>query len=55
MTSMGEISAARITTPGKVVLDAPCGDFRRALTTSLTPRFSVLFFAAIISNLLVVI
>lgn len=47
MTSMGEISAARITTPGAMVLPAPWGDFRSALTTSLTPRLRVLFFAAI--------
>lgn len=45
MTSIGEISAARITTPGAECA-APCGDFRRALTTSLTPRLRVLFFAA---------
>jgi hypothetical protein len=43
---MGEISAARTTTPGEEVLLAPWGDFRSALTTSLTPRFRVLFFAA---------
>lgn len=47
MTSIGEISAARITTPGEVLLPAPWGDFRRAFTTSLTPRFKVLFFAAV--------
>jgi len=46
MTSMGEISAARITMPGKAVLAAPWGDFRSALTTSLTPRLRVLFLAA---------
>lgn len=47
MTSIGEISAARITTPGAVVLETPAGDFRKALTTSLTPLFRVLFLAAI--------
>ena len=47
MTSIGEMSAARITTPQPVVLAAPCGDLRRALTTSLTPRLRVLFFAAV--------
>ena len=48
MTSIGEISAARMTTPGAAALLAtPCGDFRRAFTTSLTPRLRVLFFAAI--------
>ncbi len=47
MTSMGEISAARMTIPGAVV-GAPAGDLRRALTTSLTPRLRVLFFAAIV-------
>ena len=46
MTSIGEISAARITTPG-AVFATPCGDFRSALTTSFTPRLRVLFFAAI--------
>lgn len=46
MTSIGEISAARITTPVAAALATPCGDFRKALTTSLTPRLSVLFFAA---------
>lgn len=47
MTSMGEISAARMTIPGEVVVDVPVGDFLKALTTSFTPRFRVLFFAAV--------
>lgn len=50
MTSMGEMSAARMTMPvGEVVaaLAEGVGDFRRALTTSFTPRLSDLFTAAI--------
>lgn len=45
---MGEISAARMTTPGIVLFEvaAPDGDLRSDLTTSLTPRLRVLFFAA---------
>ena len=48
MTSMGEMSAARITTPvgdvedeeDAVVADV-AADLRSALTTSFTPRFNV--------------
>lgn len=51
MTSRGEMSAARITTPSgsREPLDegAEVGDLRRDLTTSLTPRFSVLALVAI--------
>lgn len=49
MTSMGEMSAARMTMPvGEEMasLAEGIGDFRTALTTSLTPRLSVLFAAA---------
>ena len=48
ITSMGEISAARTTTPdGVEVLEAVAGaDLRRDLTTSLTPRLRDLCFAA---------
>ena len=48
MTSMGDMSAAMIMT-ALGSLDAEVlagGDFRRAFTTSLTPRLSVLFLAA---------
>lgn len=37
MTSMGDMSAARTTTPGGGE-EGVVGDFRNALTTSLTPR-----------------
>ena len=44
MTSMGEMSAARITTPmgdeEEVVVEEDV-DLRSALTTSFTPRFRV--------------
>lgn len=45
MTSMGEISAARMTIPGGGE-EGVVGDFRRALTTSLTPRLRDLDAAA---------
>lgn len=47
MTSIGEISAARMTTAGTESDGREAGRLRRALTTSLTPRLSVLFLAAI--------
>lgn len=57
MTSMGEMSAARTTTPwgsgGEegsllvVVAVVEVGDLRSDLTTSLTPRLRVLFLAAV--------
>ena len=51
MTSIGDMSAAMMTTTtASDVLpdDGPVmGDFRNALTTSFTPRFSVLFSAAV--------
>jgi hypothetical protein len=56
MTSIGEISAASMTTPGgsdplsadKEEAGASVGDLRSALTTSFTPRLSVLWPAAVI-------
>jgi hypothetical protein len=51
MTSKGEMSAARITTPmGSVMgaLAAGVGLLRRALTTSLTPRLRDLLTAAVV-------
>ena len=49
MTSMGEISAARMTIEcgRELALVEEGGDLRRALTTSLTPRLSVLALLAI--------
>ena len=51
MTSMGEMSAARTTMPEGVelglVVGLEGGDFRIALTVSLTPRVRDLDFAAI--------
>ena len=50
MTSTGEISAASTTTPlGDVTATFAegRGDFRRALTTSFTPRFKALLTAAV--------
>lgn len=42
------MSPARMTTPGNDRLPGPdAGDLRRDLTTSLTPRLSVLCFAAV--------
>ena len=52
MTSIGEMSAARITMPrGREVVvreeeGSLLGDLRRALTTSFTPRLSVRWAAA---------
>lgn len=50
MTSMGEMSAARMTMPmgseDAEFAGASVGDFLRALTTSLTPRLSVRVAAA---------
>lgn len=53
MTSMGEMSAARMTMaggspvlPAAVVVAAAVLDLRRDLTTSLTPRLRDLFFVA---------
>lgn len=48
MTSMGEMSPARTTIPleDEATLAAGMGDFRTALTTSLTPRFNDLLTAA---------
>ena len=51
MTSMGEMSAARITTPmGDVEDVVEVADFRSALTTSFTPRFSVRCAAAVVGK-----
>ena len=52
MTSMGEMSAARMTMPcGREEdleeAEVTGADFRRDLTTSLTPRLRVLCFAAV--------
>ncbi len=50
MTSMGEISAASTTIAGGSAFPALAAavlDFRRDLTTSLTPRFRVLFLVAV--------
>ena len=50
MTSIGEMSAASTIMPVGRSEDfegAPEGDFRRALTTSLTPRFNVRCAAAV--------
>jgi hypothetical protein len=51
ITSMGEMSAARMTMPGglEIVLEeGPVGgSLRTDLTTSFTPRLSVLFLAAV--------
>lgn len=54
---MGEMSAARTTIAGgrEEGEDTEMGDFRRALTTSLTPRLRVLCFAAIAHQTLAVI
>lgn len=46
MTSIGEISAAKTTIPGGGEEDV-VGDFRSALTTSLTPRLRDLDAAAV--------
>lgn len=50
ITSMGEMSAARMTMPGGLEMVDEAGAlisiFRTDLTTSLTPRFRVLFLAA---------
>ena len=53
MTSMGEMSAARMTMKcgGSVVeeeVEVEGGDLRMALTTSLTPRLSVLALLAFV-------
>lgn len=48
MTSMGEMSAARMTTPiGVVWAEVEGVDLRSALTTSFTPRFRVRCAAAV--------
>jgi len=48
ITSIGEMSAARTTIPAfAAAAAAPVGDLRSALTTSFTPRFKDLFFAAV--------
>lgn len=48
MTSMGEISAASMTTAtgSEVAVGPGVGDLRRALTTSFTPRLRVLALVA---------
>ena len=52
MTSIGEMSAARMTRPGGVMEGlftaegAARGDFRTDFTTSFTPRLRALFLAA---------
>jgi hypothetical protein len=55
MTSIGEISAAIMTTPRGSLLSLDggpfWGDFRRCFTTSFTPRLTVLFCAAMMYEL----